>query len=75
MARPKRRYRCRSCGASPTTWAGQCPACNEWATVEEITGAEARVVALAGAGGVGGASVRALADVGTGAVFPAPTGV
>jgi len=75
MARPKRTYRCRSCGASPTTWAGQCPACNEWATVEEVTGAEARMVALAGSGGAGGASVRALADVGTGAVFPAPTGV
>lgn len=78
MARSRRFYLCRSCGATPTTWAGQCPHCGEWATIEEVSGQQARsadarreAVRLHGEAG----PVRALAEIDTGPVFPSPTGL
>ncbi len=35
MAKPKRRYVCRACGAVAPRWMGQCPACGEWDSLEE----------------------------------------
>ncbi|MFV0525181.1 MAG: DNA repair protein RadA [Acidimicrobiales bacterium] len=57
-------YVCRACGATTVGWAGRCPACNEWATVEPVV-----------AGGGAPAPVRSLASVAADPVFPAPSGV
>lgn len=35
MARSRSSYRCRECGALTPRWAGRCPTCGEWNTVEE----------------------------------------
>jgi len=34
MARPKTSYVCGNCGAHTAQWAGQCPACEAWNTLE-----------------------------------------
>ena len=36
MAREKKKYRCRECGAEDSKWAGQCPSCGEWNCLEEV---------------------------------------
>jgi DNA repair protein RadA/Sms len=74
MSRSKRFYRCQSCGASPATWAGRCPGCNAWATVEEVTAGEARMAALVGVARSAG-TIWSLAEIDTGAVIPTPTGL
>ena len=33
----KTRYVCSSCGESASKWAGQCPSCGEWNTLNEVT--------------------------------------
>lgn len=35
MAKSKQNYRCTSCGGTFSKWAGQCPRCNQWNTIEE----------------------------------------
>ena len=77
MARTRRFYRCSRCGASTTTWAGRCPSCAEWATIEEVAGPPPAAGGRAGrTGGLAGAgSVRLLADLDLGPVIPTPTGV
>lgn len=37
MAKPKRLFRCTSCGHEQPTWAGICPECQEGGTLEEVT--------------------------------------
>ena len=34
MAKAKTQYQCRACGAPQPKWAGQCPDCGEWNTLE-----------------------------------------
>ena len=34
-------YLCRSCGSRSIKWAGRCPSCGEWGTLEETSGAPA----------------------------------
>lgn len=41
MARMRRQYVCSGCGASHAQWAGQCPDCGAWNTLEEHAPAEA----------------------------------
>ena len=48
MARTRTVYSCTSCGARSPKWAGQCPECGEWNTLEEV--AEAPASPRAGAG-------------------------
>ena len=36
MAKARSRYVCRDCGHSSLAWAGQCPGCAEWNTLEEV---------------------------------------
>ena len=33
----KKQYRCSACGAMQLRWAGKCPECGEWNTLEEVT--------------------------------------
>ena len=35
MAKPKKKYICNSCGSVLSKWAGCCPECGEWNTIEE----------------------------------------
>lgn len=35
MAKPKRSYRCKECGAQTPQWAGQCSDCGTWNSLEE----------------------------------------
>ena len=37
MASPKRTFVCSECGYELPKWAGQCPSCKNWNTIEEIT--------------------------------------
>ena len=41
MARKKIAYTCQKCGAVIPKWAGQCPECGEWSTLEETSIEEA----------------------------------
>ena len=36
MAKQRSRYVCRECGHESLAWAGQCPGCSEWNTLEEV---------------------------------------
>ncbi len=36
MAKARSSYVCRECGHSSLAWAGQCPGCAEWNTLEEV---------------------------------------
>jgi len=38
MARPKKLYQCSECLAPSAGWAGQCPSCEAWASIELVTG-------------------------------------
>ncbi|MCD8187013.1 MAG: DNA repair protein RadA [Rikenellaceae bacterium] len=43
MAKIKKAYFCRSCGAESPKWVGKCPACGEWNTmVEEVIAKESK---------------------------------
>jgi DNA repair protein RadA/Sms len=48
MSRPRTLYRCRECGHAEAKWAGRCPACGEWSTLEEEV--EVPVAATSGRG-------------------------
>ncbi len=51
MARPRVQYVCSACGGVSVKWAGQCPSCGEWNTLEETVaepkGAARRLQSLA----------------------------
>jgi DNA repair protein RadA/Sms len=36
MARSRSKYVCRECGQETFAWAGQCPGCSEWNTLDEV---------------------------------------
>lgn len=52
--RPSVRYVCTSCGAATTSWAGRCPQCGEWNTLQE----EAELV-VTGSGVSSGRALKA----------------
>ncbi|MGD8430855.1 MAG: DNA repair protein RadA, partial [Ectothiorhodospiraceae bacterium] len=64
MAKTRSVFVCQECGADTPKWAGQCPECGAWNTLEETAGA---VVAGAGSAArgqyAGDRGVRTLADV------------
>ena len=37
MTKDKTQYVCSNCGAAQVRWAGKCPECGEWNTLEEVT--------------------------------------
>ncbi len=57
MARTRVLYRCSSCGADQPKWAGQCPRCQGWATLEEVTEVAAVKTDRVASGWSGGAAV------------------
>jgi DNA repair protein RadA/Sms len=54
--KPARQYGCTACGAAHVKWAGQCDACQEWNTLEEL--AVEPLAASSAARGVPGRRVR-----------------
>ncbi len=71
MAKRRRSFVCRHCGARHPKWTGRCPACDTWASVEEaveVDGARTSVT-----GRQQGAVPLARFDLGT--TVPAPTGI
>jgi DNA repair protein RadA/Sms len=67
MARKRSEYVCSSCGNITGSWAGRCPACGEWNTLEEQIVAEAAASVLGGkqapsGSTLKGASVKSLAE-------------
>ncbi len=64
MAKTKPLYRCRDCGALHSKWAGQCPECGAWNTLEETAAGPAPGRGLGYAGLAGGPDIRTLAQVG-----------
>ncbi|MBL8481089.1 MAG: DNA repair protein RadA [Rhodocyclaceae bacterium] len=62
MARAKSQYQCTQCGGLQPRWAGQCPQCMAWNTLEE-TRAEAATGASRHAGLAAAGRVQALAEI------------
>jgi DNA repair protein RadA/Sms len=69
-------YFCTSCGAEFPKWAGQCPDCKEWNSLQEgLSEAPAKNPRFAGyAGKANESSIRSLAEVKSEAVSGVPTG-
>jgi DNA repair protein RadA/Sms len=72
MARPRRSFVCRNCGAESPAWAGRCTRCEEWASIEEVDGSPPARAARSVAANV---DVRPLDDHAGGAAVPSPTGL
>ena len=66
MTRTTPRLRCRDCGLVAAKWAGRCPGCGAWNTLEEQEGGPAGVVP---------ATPVELAAIPKGGAVPLPTGV
>jgi len=47
MAKQRRTFVCRSCGAETPAWTGQCTGCDGWATIEEVVVGAGRQRAVA----------------------------
>lgn len=64
MAKDKREYQCRSCGAISPKWGGQCAECGDWNCLEEVTLLAVQRSRHAGyAGGAGRVHIQRLVDV------------
>ena len=75
MAKIKRHYRCRACGAETPQWAGQCADCGQWNSLEEVidnTDSHPRKVGYAG---VVDAQVQALTAISAKATARKTTGI
>ncbi|MGI9597255.1 MAG: DNA repair protein RadA [Acidimicrobiales bacterium] len=72
MAKPRRVYVCRECGAEYPSWTGRCQGCQAWASVGEM----AQAPSAHGGPRVGrGADLRPLASVEMDMAMPFPVGV
>src|SRR5688500_17514032 len=60
MARSRSKYVCRQCGQETFAWAGQCPGCSEWNTLEEVAIAPASKRGGIGKGAGKGAPPRSV---------------
>ncbi len=64
MAKPRTAYQCNACGTQLSKWAGQCPECHEWNSLEEVRTAPAAANRHGGyAGDLKASQVTGLADV------------
>ena len=70
MARARRSFVCRECGEQTAGWAGRCPGCEAWATIEEVDHLEPKAVTR-----LADDAVPRLADIDAGPSIPSPTGV
>jgi DNA repair protein RadA/Sms len=76
VAKTKLTYHCTACGADLNKWAGQCPDCQAWNTVEEFRISTSPLpVSARGYAGAGGSSVVKLSSVDTGATQRLPSGL
>ncbi|MGJ8668610.1 MAG: DNA repair protein RadA [Oceanococcus sp.] len=64
MSKIKQSYRCSSCGASASQWAGQCLSCGEWNTLEQHKIASAEKPGRGARGYAGENRIRMLSEVG-----------
>ncbi|MDH3294300.1 MAG: DNA repair protein RadA, partial [Acidimicrobiia bacterium] len=74
MARSRRVYVCRVCGAQFPSWTGRCSSCQEWASIGEV----AEVVAAPRSGGtspVACPSTRPLVEIDPDHALPFPVGL
>jgi len=63
-ARTRTLFRCRECGGSTLQWAGQCPDCGSWNSLEESVETVPVTSAGRAAGYAGGATeLRSLSEV------------
>lgn len=69
MAKQRQVFVCRECGSESVSWAGQCPQCNGWATIEEAAVPQARVARGADS------PVRSLQEFDAAGAVPVPTGI
>ncbi len=74
MAKNRKVYVCRACGAQFPSWTGRCGACQEWASIGEVA-VDERPVSPRAAGGDGHpVSVRPLAAIDPDLALPFPVG-
>jgi DNA repair protein RadA/Sms len=71
MTRPRSSFRCSDCAAETPRWAGRCPSCGSWNTLDEAVPAARSLMALPGES----AAARPLAEVDPAAWTPRPTGI
>lgn len=75
MAKNRNAYQCDNCAATLSKWAGQCPECREWNTVNEIAAQPQPSGRFKGYAGKLSNEVRNLASVGDAKVARLPVGV
>ncbi|WP_457675295.1 DNA repair protein RadA [Thiolapillus sp.] len=77
MAKAKTLYACRDCGGSFPKWAGQCPDCGAWNSLEETVAAPAKTAAprFAGYSGDAASLIRPLSEVDARQTRRTPTGL
>ncbi|MGI9611778.1 MAG: DNA repair protein RadA [Acidimicrobiales bacterium] len=72
MARSRRSFVCRNCGAESPAWAGRCNRCDAWASIEELDAATTEQAARSAAAVV---SVQPLQELIGSTTVPSPTGL
>lgn len=80
MAKPRRVYVCRECGAEFPSWTGRCQGCEAWASVSEVAQVSSASASQTGHGGYAGGGdglshPRPLGDVEMDMALPFPVGV
>ena len=75
MAKNKNSYQCDGCGAMLSKWAGQCPDCKEWNTVNEVVAQARPAGRFSGYSGQLGNEVKNLSSVGHSTVERMEVGV
>ena len=78
MAKPRRVYVCRECGAEYPAWAGRCQGCRSWASIGEVarlSGGPSRPGLPGSAGSGDGGRPRPLAEVAGELALPFPVGL
>ena len=77
VAKPRKVFICRECGAEFPSWNGRCQGCQGWATIGEVA-QESRAgsaLVLGSAGSAGDPNTRQLASVESSVALPFPVGV
>lgn len=75
MAKPRRVYVCRECGAEYPSWTGRCQGCQAWASVGEVARLSQASPARSGASAPAPVEALALGDVAMDMALPFPIGV